>query len=339
MPETARQLLSTAGLPRGTRGPIAYRGQGELWDFKDRYQAWMLATGYAETTRRGAHNSVSWFLKFLDRKGISVAGDLTPEVLEEYAVYLREPRNGLSPAPRALNYRINGLKQFFLWLRREGFILYDAAEDLERPRLPEEVPHVVLTEDEVFRLLNAPDLSTPVGYRDRAALELTFASGIRSLELRRLKIEAIDYRHRLVNIKQGKGNKDRCVPVPGVALEYVREYVEKIRPGFARTLRKDDGTLFLNYTGAKLTQTRMCEIFADNRRLAGLDKQVTAMTLRHSVATLMLESGMDSRYIQAFLGHQKLSTTQVYTKITLGGLKNSFESFHPMERGSQKHRR
>lgn len=314
-------------------GPKTYRGQGELWDLKDRYQAWMAATGHAEATQKGAHSSLSWFLKFADQMGVKRAADVTPEVLETYAVALRQPDNGLPPAPRHVNHRIITLQLFFRWLAKEGVILYDAASDLERPRLPQEIPHTILTEDEVFRLLEAPDITTPVGYRDRALLELTYATGMRSLELRRIKTEHIDYKHGMVLVFQGKGRKDRNVPAPAAALAYIREYAEKIRPDFARARPKDDGTLFINYTRAKLTQDRLCGIFKSASQRAGLEKRVTPMTVRHTVATHLLEAGMDSRYIQAFLGHEKLSTTQIYAKVTLTGLKKHFAACHPMERG------
>ena len=125
---------------------------------------------------------------------------------------------------------------FFKCLGTEGLILYDPAEDLELPKLPTELPHVVLTEDEVHRLFNSQDLTAPTGYRDKAILELFYGTGIRSREMMRLKVGDIDYDHKAVFIRKGKGNKDRLVPCPGVSLAFVKEYAEKVRPKFAKLM-------------------------------------------------------------------------------------------------------
>lgn len=335
--ETTAEAVPAATPDRkGRPSARAYRGPGELWDIKDRYLDWLVSTGYARISVTGAHNDLSWFLRHVQARGVDRIADITPEVLEAYAISLREPRNGLPPAPRSVNRRVIAVKQFFKWLGREGLILYDPAEDLELPRLPSELPHTILTEDEVWRLLNAPDLTSPVGYRDRAMLELFFGTGIRSSELMRLSLSDIDHRHRTVLVRQGKGGLDRLVPAPAVALAFVKEYAERVRPAFARSLKKDDGTLFLSYTGSRMTPTRLVEVFKRSRKAAGLDKHVTAITLRHTIATLLLESGMGSRYIQDFLGHEKLSTTQVYTKLTLSGLKKHYAAAHPMERRGRR---
>lgn len=333
------QATPPAPEDRGGRpGPRAYRGTGELWDLHDRYLAWRRAQGYAALSIRGAHNALSPFLQHLERGGVSRVADVSPEVLEQYAVVLRLPKNGLPPAARYVNTLLISIKQFFIWLGREGLILYDPAADLELPRLPQELPHTILTEDEVWRFLNAPDLSSPVGYRDRAMIELFFATGLRASELMRLKISDLDHRHQTVFVRRGKGGKDRVTPAPGVALAFCREYAEKIRPRFAKSLKKDDGTLFLSWTGYKMNATKLVEVFKRVRASAGLDKHVTAMTLRHTVATLLLESGMPSRYIQVFLSHEKLETTQNYMKVTLGGLTKSYAAAHPMERGRRRRR-
>lgn len=119
----------------------------------------------------------------------------------------------------------------------------------------------------------------------------------------------MDNKHGIVHVHQGKGCKDRNVPAPAAALRWVREYAEKIRPDFARARPKDDGTLFINYTGARLTQDRLCGIFKSAHQRAGLAKRVTPMAIRHAAATHLLEAGLDSRYIQSWLGHGRLSTT------------------------------
>lgn len=321
---------------KGRPGPGAYRGPGELWDLKDRYLDWRVATGYARMSVEGAQAALSLFLRHVQARGADRIADVTPEVLEQYAVSLREPRNGLPLAMRTVSDRMISVKQFFKWLGREGLILYDPAADIELPRLPSELPHTILTEDEVWRLLNAPDLTSPIGYRDRAMLEMFFGTGIRSGELMRLKLDDIDYRHQTIQILKGKGDKDRLVPAPEVCLAFVKEYAEMVRPGFAYRLKEDDGTLFLNYTGSHMTQEYLAEVFQNCRKAAGLDQHVTAMTLRHTIATCMMDRGLSSRYIQDFLGHKKLSTSAIYLKLTLSGLKKNYAAAHPLERRARR---
>lgn len=323
----------------GRPGPRAYRGQGELWDLHDRYIAWRTGVGYAVNSVKGAHAALSPFLQHLEQQGIGRVADVSPDVMEGYAVTLRLPRNGLPPAARYVNTLLISLKEFFKWLGREGLILYDPAADLELPRLPMEIPHTILTEDEVARLLAAPDLSSPVGYRDRAMIELFFGTAIRSSELMKLKIDDLDHRHQMVTVRKGKGGKDNVVPAPDVAMAFCREYAEKIRPRFAQNLKKDDGTLFLSWTGSKMNPTKLVEVFKRVRVSAGLDKHVTAMTLRHTVATMLLDGGCDSRFIQEMLSHEKLETTQTYMKVTISGLSKIYAATHPMELKARRARR
>jgi len=328
-----RPIAKTTGKPKRIPGPRAYRGDSELWDFKDQYLEWLTASGFSVFTIKGAHSCLSWFFRHVEAKGIDRLADITPEVLEAYSLSLRELKNGQPASVRNINYRLIALKGFFRWLLQRGLILFNPAEELEVPKLPQDLPHLILTQREVRRLLDAPNLRSPVGYRDKAVLELFYATGIRTLELLTLKVMDIDVPARVVRLRQGKNRKDRAIPVPAVAMGYVREYIEKIRPSFVKHQRvKDDGTLFLNYTGGKMTKDRLTEFFRRNVKLAGLNKHVTAMTLRHSIASHLLENGMDVRYIQELLGHEKLSTTQVYTKVTLTGLRKHFNKHHPREK-------
>lgn len=195
---------------------------------------------------------------------------------------------------------------------------------------------MILTQQEARKLLDAPDLRSPVGYRDKALLELLYASGVRTAELIKLKVEDIDVKSNIVNVRQGKGRKDRDVPIPPLAMSWVKEYIEKVRSAFVRRRRVDDGTLWLNYTGGILDKNRLVDVFKRNRKLAGLDKHVTAITLRHSIASHLLENGMEIRYIQEILGHDRLSTTQNYTKVTLTGLEKHYRKLHPRERAWAK---
>ena len=313
-------------------GPRAYRADNELWDYQDRFIAWMKATGYSPVSVKGAHADLSWFLRWLEPMEVTRVADITADTLEHYSFSLRQLRNGLAPAPGHVARRLYSIKNFFKWLMKEAVILYDPAEDLELPRLPQDLPHVILTQKEVRRLLDAPDLRGPIGYRDKALLELAYGSGLRTAEMIALKVTDIDVKTNVVHVRQGKGRKDRDVPIPPLTTLWVKEYIDKVRPASVARRRREDGTLWLNYTGGVLDKNRMVDLFKRNRQLAGLDKHVTALTLRHSMASHLLENGMDIRCIQEILGHERLSTTQVYSKVTLTGLDKHFRRAHPRER-------
>ena len=311
----------------------------ELQELKDRYLSWMIGTGYAEDTIKGAHSDLEWFFKFLRGAGVLRVADVTTETLNDYSLWIRENKNsrheGRSLSLHHIAHRLIGVKLFFRWLAQQMAILYDPAEDLELPRIHRGLPQTILTQDEARRLLDAPDMKSPVGYREKAMLELLYATGLRTKELLKLKVEDLDLKSQAVLIRQGKGRKDRLIPIPPLTAGYLKEYVEKVRPRFAKgTWNKapDQGFLFLSFAGGRFTPGRLKDVFDRALKAAKLDKRVTAMTLRHSIASHLLENGMDIRFIQEFLGHEKLSTTQIYTRVTLSGLRKSYNKAHPKER-------
>jgi len=320
-------------LPR----PATEKPKGELRDLKERYLGWLIATGYAEPTIKNSHADLEWLLFYLDMQAVSRVADITPELLEAYSLWLRDKSNSYHESRMiclaSVVHRLTTLKGFCRWLQKEMVVLQDPTEDIEFPSMPARLPRVILTQEEARKMLNAPDLRSPVGYRDKALLELLYATGVRTNELLTLRVSDLDYKARTAFVRKGKGNKDRLIVVPSEALGYAREYAEKVRPRFAKRMKNgDDGTLFLNYTGAKVEINALCHILSKNAKLAALDKHVTALTFRHSIASHLLENGMDIRFIQEMLGHEKMSTTQVYTKVTLSGLMKHYNKHHPRER-------
>jgi integrase/recombinase XerD len=317
--------------------PRTRRGKGELWAVKDRYLCWMIATNFGDFTIKGHHHELLRFFAYLEGRGIERIADATHEVLQGYAFEIRKPKNGL-PAPLLyVHTRLMILRQFLKWVVGQGLVLTDPAEELELPKLPQRLPHTVLSQKEARRILDAPDLRSPVGYRDRALLELLYGTGIRSRELMRLKIADVDFKNLTIFIRQGKCHKDRITPIPKVAADFVAEYVEKVRPRFAKNIKgEDDGTLFLNWTGARLDINRLLEIIKRNAKGAGIPKRVTALTFRHSLATALLENGLPLRYIQETLGHQNVASTETYAKCTLTGLRRAFNSAFPTDRRSSR---
>lgn len=335
MTATLEAVRPQVRMPR-LRDPEA-APKGEVRELKDRYLAWLISTGYAETTIKGAHADLEWLLRFLEMRAVKRAADITPDVLEGFSLWLRDRQNchreheTISLAH--VVHRLTTLKSFCRWLVKEMVILQDPAEDLEMPRLGERLPRMILTQEEARAMLDAPELRSPVGYRDKALLELLYATGVRSNELVKMKVSDLDFKARSVFVRKGKGNKQRLILIPAEPMGYAREYVEKVRPRFAGRMKGgDDGTLFLNYTGARVEINALCALIRKNAKLARIDKHVTALTFRHSLASHLLENGMDIRFIQELLGHEKMSTTQVYAKVTLSGLKKHYNKHHPREK-------
>lgn len=328
--------------PRATREPVpeaakSYEASAELRELKERFLAWMLATRYAETSIKGAHSDLEWLYRFLAMRGVERIADVTPEVLNEYSLWLRVHRPSRNQAKTIslhhLVHRLYGVKWFFRWLAQNMIVLADPAEDLEIPRIVRSLPRTILTQEEARRLLDAPDLRSPVGYRDKAILEVVYATGIRSGELVRLKVSDFDSKARTLMVREGKGGKDRIIPLPTTAAGYLKEYVEKVRPRMKRYGKfKDQGFMFVSYTGTPFLRNRLKEIMQRSAKAAKIEKRVNCMILRHSIATHLLENGMGIRYIQDFLGHEDMRTTTIYSKVTLKGLRKHYNKHHPREK-------
>ncbi len=310
--------------------------KSELRELAASYLAWLLATRYAEDTITNHTANIEWFLRYLEEQCITRIADVTAEMLADYSLCLRKQRNTVHEDRKIslahVQHRLFTVKQFFGWLVGQMLILVNPAEDLELPVLPASLPQTILTQKEAQRLLDAPELKSPIGYRDKALLEVVYSTGIRISELFKLKVADFDFKNRTLFVKEGKGGKDRVLSVPLIAAGYLREYIERVRPKFVKALKHDDGIIFLTYTGSSLCINSMTNIFKRTTKAAGIDKRVTAMVLRHSIASHLLENGMDIRYIQEFMGHEKLSTTQIYSKVTLGGLRKMYNKSHPEEK-------
>jgi integrase/recombinase XerD len=335
--EVAAQAVAPSAPPAvpKTQGPAA--PSEELRELGARYFVWMEITRYAPTTIDGARSDLSWLFRFLGMRAVGRVADVTPDLLNDYSLWLRENKTPKQPSKTPnlanLHHRLNGVKRFFKWLAQNMIVLYDPAEDLELPRLHYSLPRTILTQEEVRKFLDAPDLKSPVGYRDKAVLELIYATGIRSAEVYKLKAADVDLKARTVFVRLGKGGKDRLLPLPGLTVGYLREYIEKVRPRFMKNARLDDhGALFIGYNGAAFGRYNLAALFRRTTKTAQLDKWVCAMVLRHSIASHLLENGMDIRYIQEFLGHERMSTTQIYAKVTLTGLQKKYKKTHPKEK-------
>ena len=231
------------------------------------------------------------------------------------------------------------VKSFFAWCQKEGVILADPALAIEYPKEPVTLPRAIASLKEMRRLLRQPDLSTYVGLRDRAMLEVLYTSGVRNSECRRLTVDDLDLARGYATVRQGKGKKDRVVPIGKSAVEYLTLYLAKARPQLlaaAPRERQNTPVAFLSLWGLPLSVAAICAIVTRYRERARIAKHLTPHALRHTCATQMLEGHADIRYIQEMLGHSSLKSTQRYTRVEIGDLKKVHERCHPRERDARR---
>jgi integrase/recombinase XerD len=189
------------------------------------------------------------------------------------------------------------------------------------------LPKHVLNVSEVETILSRCNLADPLGVRDRAMLETFYSTGMRRSELANLKVMDLDYERGTVMVRQGKGRKDRMIPIGDRALAWIKRYLDEVRPSLVR--EPDDGTLFLTNLFEPFTPNRLTQLVRDYIDAAELGKRGSCHLLRHACATLMLENGADIRFIQQLLGHAELSTTQIYTQVSIQKLKQVHAATHP----------
>lgn len=223
--------------------------------------------------------------------------------------------------------KLAAIKAFYRFLVTENYLETDPSEAVEAGTKGVHLPKV-LTEQEVKALLEAPDLSTAEGLRDRALLEMLYATGMRVSEAVTVKIAGVNLALRYI-IAFGKGSKERIVPLGSVAVEYLQRYLEEARNTFLAEGQTDPGILFLALGGHGLTRQRVWEIIRQYGSLAGIRKKLSPHMLRHSFATHLLDNGADLRSVQEMLGHADISTTQIYTHLTNKRLRAVYEKAHP----------
>jgi len=222
--------------------------------------------------------------------------------------------------------RLAPLKVWFKWLTRRNYISEDPASELELPRVGYKLPNV-LNKDEAEQVLIQPNLEDRLGIRDRALLEFLYSTGIRRMELLHLRLYDVDQKHGLVTIREGKGKRDRVVPVGDRALAWLEKYLRELRPDLV--VKPDEGIVFLTSMGTPLTPNHLSWLARHYVQAAKIGKTGACHIFRHTMATLMLEGGADIRYIQAMLGHVRLDTTQIYTHVSIRMLKQIHSATHP----------
>lgn len=276
------------------------------------------------------------FMEHMEGKGLYHPSEATSSFLREYQGLLASGTNarGNVNGPDLCNNHVSVIKCFFRYLKREDCLAYNPADELEYARTPKRLPKAILTTQEVKRLLGKPDVNTPLGFRDRTIIEVLYSTGIRSQELRNLTIEDVNLESGLLMIREGKGKKDRVVPLGRIAAKYLETYINGIRPQFMRTLKGESATrtLFLSLAGGSPDPKTLQKMLNKYTRRARLKIRVTPHVFRHSCATHMIRNRAGIRHVQELLGHCQLTTTQQYVRVTITDLKEAHNKFHPREK-------
>jgi integrase/recombinase XerD len=277
--------------------------------------------GLSENYQLSTNRSLSEFAQWCRNKKITHPRGVTLAMLSDYLADRK--RGGLSAS--SIKLVVVALKIFFRFLTAKRIIERDPSEALALPRIERYLPET-LNELQVEQFLEKIDTKALHGLRDRAMIELLYASGLRISELANARLEDFNFEQRIVRTT-GKGNKTRLVPVGRKACEALAAYLSAERPKLVKP--RTSSEIFLSERGAKLTTTRIWQIVKKHARLAGLEKNVYPHLLRHSFATHLLSNGADLRIIQEMLGHADISTTQVYTHVDQQRLKAVHRQFHP----------
>ncbi len=280
----------------------------------------LVERGLAVNTLDAYGRDLGKYLEFISRSGAWLETATDKDVLS-FLVHLRNAGLG----SRSIGRHLASIKSFYRFLVSEGILKESPAAGIRTPRMVRALPDALSIED-CDRLLGQPDAKTPIGLRDKAMLELLYATGLRVSELISLSINDCNFITGCL-LALGKGNKERLIPLGQVAMKYLKEYLLSCRPKWAR--RFSTNTLFISRTGKGLTRQGFWKIIKKYAKRAGIYKPITPHTLRHSFATHLLERGADLRSVQILLGHVDISTTQIYTHVARKRLKEIHERYHP----------
>ena len=301
-----------------------------LWH--DAYLESLGARNYSHTTVEHRRYALRMFLAWTGERDLTRASQITRPILESHQrwVWRYQKPNGQRLGWSSQRNHLTILKDFFRWITRQNVILHNPASELELPRPEKRLPQEVLTLSEVQKLLAVPDVGDPLGIRDRAMLELFYSTGMRRTELCRLDLADLNTERCTVHVRQGKGKKDRMVPVGLRAIDWLERYLKEVRPRLCLDTRTQ--ALFLTGYGEAFNPDVLSRMVSSWLKQAALKRKGCCHVLRHSCATHMLENGADIRFIQQLLGHEKLDTTAIYTEVSIRQLQEVHARCHPSAR-------
>ena len=281
-----------------------------------------LNDGLARNTLESYRRDIAQFAAWLEESGSKSVLEAAPADLQRHLAWQVERKRA---KPRTTSRLVSSLKRFFQFALREGLRHDDPAAELESPRLPRSLPKS-LSEEQVESLLDAPDVATAQGLRDRAMLETLYASGLRVSELVGLKTMQVSLEMNVVRVL-GKGSKERLTPLGEEAADWIARYLREARPELLRGRKSD--ALFVTARGGPMTRQAFWALVKRHAAQAGIRAPISPHTLRHAFATHLINHGADLRVVQMLLGHADISTTQIYTHVARERLKQLHRKHHP----------
>ena len=290
---------------------------------------------YLRSERSMQQNTISSYISDIEAYLMYLEDTLLiddPELISEddvtkFLLSLKKKKYSTTSISRYLS----SIKSFHKFLSKDGITKKNVTLQISSPKIDKKLP-VVLTIDEVSKLLDSIKGDKPLDLRNEAMFELIYACGFRVSELVNLKINNLHLTSKMIQVI-GKGAKERLVPVNDYAIKVLRKYLLEGRPLLLKD-GKDNGYIFLNNSGQVLSRVGFFKLLKNLATNAGITKEISPHTLRHSFATHLLEAGVDLRYIQELLGHEDISTTQIYTHLSLAKVKEVYKTAHPRERGN-----
>ena len=301
-----------------------------LW--RDAYLDSLASRNYTPDTIEGRRDALKVFMNWAVERDLTRAIQITRPVLEAYQQWLSRylKANGKKLGWSTQRSRTGTVKDWFKWMTKQNVLLHNPASEIELPRMEKRLPTEVLSLDQISALLAVPNVADPLGLRDRAMLELFYSCGLRRTELCRLELPDLNADRRTLHVRQGKGRRDRMVPVGEQALQWIGKYLIEARPRLCFDTRVT--ALFLTGYGGAFNPDVMSRMVSVWMEKAGLGGRGSCHTLRHACALHMLEGGADIRYIQQLLGHESLETTAIYTEVSIRQLQEVHARCHPAGR-------
>ena len=298
-----------------------------LW--QDGWLQHLAVKNHATGSIEGKRFALKTFLDWCHERSLVQASAITRAILESYQRWLWHCRNkaGKPLGISTQREKLGALKGYFAWLVRQNVITANPASELELPRMEKRLPEEALTPSQITAIMAVPNITDPLGLRDRAMLEVFYATGIRRAELTRLGVSDVHAERRTLRVRKGKGRKDRVVPIGHRAAHWTARYLAEVRPRLL--LDPAEQALFLTSYGSAFNPDVLSRQVAATFKKAGLARAGSCHLLRHTCATHMLEGGADIRFIQQLLGHEKLETTAIYTEVTITQLQLVHDRCHP----------
>lgn len=294
------------------------------------YLQWMRMQNFSPRTIEAWEKNIERFNQWCAHRGIECVSLVTDELLAAYRRWLFHYRNAKTNRPLKFTTQASYLisvRRWLAWLAEQKILPEVIGEKLQLPKEEQRLPVDVLTTTEVERVLNQTNVTKPLGIRNRAILETFYSTAIRCGELVQLEVYDLEAERQTLVVRQGKGRKDRVLPVGRRALLWLEKYLADVRPKLVE--RTNSPRLFVSCQGRPFGRNNMSLLVRDHFNRAGIEKRGSCHLLRHTAATLMMENGADLRSIQELLGHARINTTEIYTHVSIRRLREVHAKTHP----------